>query len=71
MFKFEGVVRNWNRYGDQVVSKTPMTVTANNKAEAVKKAREAFGATYDTFRKFWSCDFVVTSVSEVADREGS
>ena len=64
-FRFEGVVRQWDTYGDRVAKKTPVTFIAANEKEALTKARAAFGATYDSFRKFWSHDLLVESVREV------
>jgi hypothetical protein len=55
-----------NHYGDRVVDRTPMVVLAADRAEVTAKVRAAFGATYDGFRKFWSHDWTLTEVREVA-----
>lgn len=65
LFEFTCTVRRRDMYGDRYVSTTPSTVLAKNIGEATEKAREAFGATYDDFRKFWSHDVLIDSVKEI------
>lgn len=64
MFRWEIDVLEYNHYGDKVVSRTPMSVLAENKVQVTDKVRTAFGATYDNFRKFWSHGWALKSVSE-------
>ena len=64
-FRFEGTVKRLDTYGERFVSSTPTSIIAATLDEATEKARLAFGATYDGFRKFWSHRFFVESVTEV------
>ena len=63
-YRWDVTVRRWDTYGDRVESKTPATVVASTKSEMVDKARVMVGATYDSFRKFWSHDVIVNRVDE-------
>jgi len=64
MYRWDVTVRNWDRYGDKVVSKFSASILAANRSEVTEKVRTMFGATYDDFRKFWSHDAVINSVCE-------
>jgi hypothetical protein len=64
-YRFDGTVKRLNTYGDRFETSTPTSVTAATMDEATEKARVAFGATYDGFRKFWSHQFFIDSVTEV------
>lgn len=66
LYRWTIKVREKNTYGDRVTSLTPTTVLAKNRAEVTDKVREAFGAKYDDFRRFWSHDWILDSVDEVA-----
>lgn len=67
MFKFEIEVLKYNLYGDHVESRTPASILANDRAEVTEKVRAVFNATYDDFRKFWSHNWRLFGVTEVAD----
>lgn len=64
MYRWEIGVRQLDHYGEKFISETPMSVTAATKSEVTEKVRVAFGATYDSFRKFWSHTWVLKSVAE-------
>jgi hypothetical protein len=64
-YRWQVTVRQWNTYGDRVVSRTPMTVIAASKSDVTTKVRAAFEVTYDSFRKFWSHDWALISVDDV------
>lgn len=66
-FEFSGSMLEYNLYGDKVTGKTPATIFAGTRDEAVRKARVVFGAEWDDFRKFWSHRFVIDSVREVPE----
>jgi len=63
-YRWQIVVRRLNHYGDKIVVEIPMTLLAANKAEVTTKVREAFEATYDDFRKFWSHTWHLVRVDE-------
>jgi len=69
-YRWQIIVRRWDTYGEHVLSETPMTVFAANKAEVTTKVCDAFNASFDTFRKFWSHDWLLERVDETADTEG-
>ena len=69
LFEWNIEVRRRNTYGDRIESRTPTVIIAANKVEVTNKVRAAFGATYDDFRKFWSHDWTLNSVREVARDE--
>jgi hypothetical protein len=63
-YSWDITVRRWNTYGNQVTSRTPTTVIAATKSEVTEKVRAMFEVQYDSFRKFWSHDWVLNSVTE-------
>lgn len=64
-YRWDVTVRRWDHYGQKVESKIPMTVVASTRSEVTDKVRAAFEANYDSFRKFWSHDWTLGSVTEV------
>ena len=66
MYRWDVTVRNWDYYGDKVVSKRSASIIAANRSEVAEKVRTMFEAKYDEFRKFWSHDAVIHSVCEEA-----
>ena len=64
VFRWDIVVRRWDTYGNRILSTTPMTILASTRDEMIDKARTAFSASYDSFRKFWSHDVLLNSVDE-------
>lgn len=64
MFRFEFDAHRMDTYGERSVAKFPLSLLAENQDAAVEKARAAFCASYDGFRKKWSHTFVLLSVSE-------
>jgi hypothetical protein len=65
-YAWDITVLHFNTYGDRVVTETPAVIHAATKAEVTEKVRAMFGATYDDFRKFWSHDWALNSVREIA-----
>lgn len=65
VYRWNITVRKLNHYGDRVDDTTPAVVLAANRDEVTQKVRKMFNATYDSFRKFWSHDWMLTSVEEV------
>ena len=61
-------VQRMNHYGDRVESRTPAVILAATRGEVTEKVRAAFGATYDSFRRFWSHRWVLREVREVPAR---
>lgn len=64
MYRWEIEVLEYNTYGDRVVKRTPMSVLADTKTDVTNKVRAAFEARHDDFRKFWSHNWTLLSVSE-------
>lgn len=65
MFEWTLEVDRRNEYGDKVVATTPAVVIAPTMQAATDKARAAFGATWDGFRKIWSHGVRIKSMREV------
>lgn len=65
MYRWHIIVVKYNVYGDKRVQETPVTIFAPTREDVTGKVREAFNATYDDFRKFWSHDWVLVSMDEV------
>lgn len=65
LYEWDIEVRQLDRSGELVTSRTPAKVLASTKAEVTTKVRAMFGATYDDFRKFWSHTWALNSVQEV------
>ncbi len=64
-YEFTCIVRRRDTYNREYVSKVPASVFAETIDEATDKLRDAFGAKYDDFRKFWSHSVLIESVKEV------
>lgn len=64
-YEFTCTVRRRDTYGREYVTSTPASVFAKTIDEATTKLRDAFGAKYDDFRKFWSHSVLIESVKEV------
>jgi hypothetical protein len=66
IFEWHVNVRRWDHYGNRVEMVTPAVIRAADRVEVTEKVRTAFNAEYDTFRKFWSHDWTLREVREVA-----
>lgn len=64
-YRFDGTVKRLDTYGERFTTSTHTSIIAATLDEATEKARVAFGANYDTFRRFWSHRFFVDTVTEV------
>lgn len=64
-YEWHITVRRKDDYGGLAAS-YPATIIAATRSEVTAKMRAAFEAKYDDFRKFWSHDWVLTEVREVA-----
>lgn len=71
VYEWQVVVRQWNAYGDRVVLKTPTTIQAASWPQVTDKVRDAFGATFDEFRKVWSHDWTLVDMREVSQARGA
>jgi hypothetical protein len=65
-YRWNVTVRRFDLYGTRVEQRTPVAVIASDKDEVTTKVRAMFNATYDSFRKFWSHDWVLRDVEEVS-----
>lgn len=58
-------VRQWDHYGHRVVAKTPAVFIGTDRVDVTQRMREAYNATYDDFRRFWSHDWVLDRMEAV------
>lgn len=65
IFDWSIEVRYWNDRGDRIAKSVPATIRASTREEVTNKMQQAFGAEFDSFRRFWSHDWILKSVKEV------